>query len=355
MVCSKPIYVFRQILQELETHRIMIPGYTFLQDTVGQALNFEQNRLSNILRKYLTSSDECALSSLLENGSEFYNITHIKHEPNDFSVTEIKREINRGKQIRELYRLSQRVLPSLKISNESVKYYASLVGYYYSVYRLKRFDSWVVYTYLLCFVHFRYQYHYDNLLMSFIFHVRKFVDTAKSAACNRANEYRIEANKNLLKAAQIIKLFTTDEVSSNTPFHEVQNKAFAILEREKLDHVAENIKRKMSFDETAFQWDHIDKLGFQFKRYLRPVLLSVDFKGAPAQTRLVEGIDFLKELLSKGRTLGQYPTHRIPTGFISDTTERYIYLREKHDKKELIPNRYEFYVLSSFARSPRSR
>ncbi len=187
--------------------------------------------------------------------------------PSDFSVTEIKREIARGAQIRDLYVLSQQVLPALQISNESVKYYASLVGYY-SVFRLKRFNPWTVYIYLLCFVHHRYQQHSDNLLAIFIFHVRKFVDAAKVAAKERVYAYRVEANQNLHKAAQVLKLFTTDEITGDIPFHEVQTKAFAILEREKLDHVAEHITSQVSFDETGFKWEHIDKLSAQFKLLL---------------------------------------------------------------------------------------
>ncbi len=46
MVSGKPIYVFRQVLLELEARRLTVPGYSFLQDTVGQALIFEQNRLA---------------------------------------------------------------------------------------------------------------------------------------------------------------------------------------------------------------------------------------------------------------------------------------------------------------------
>jgi len=41
--------------------------------------------------------------------------------------------MQRGTQIAPLYALAQRVLPALEISNESIKYSASLVSYY-SVY-----------------------------------------------------------------------------------------------------------------------------------------------------------------------------------------------------------------------------
>jgi len=343
MVSGKPIYVLRQVLLELEDQRLTVPGYSFLQDTVGRALNFEQNRLSGILKEQLTPSDRQALNALLNDESGLCHITHLKREPREFSATEIKREIDRGTQTKDLYQLSQRVLPVLGISNESIKYYASLVGYY-SVFRLKRFEPWTVYIYLLSFIHHRYQQHYDNLLTSFIFYVRKFADAAKAAAKEQVYKHRVEANQNLSKAAQVLKLFTTEEITGDAPFHEVQARAFVILEREKLDHVAEHITSQVSFDETVFQWEYIDKLGFQFKRYLRPILLSADFKGAPAQTRLIEGIAFLKTAFAKGKPLGQYPMQQLPDSFISGNSKRYLYAREECGQKRFISDRYEFYV-----------
>jgi hypothetical protein len=240
MVSGKPIYVFRQLLLELQARHLTIPGYSFLQDTVGRAPTFEQTRLSDILKEQLTPSDRQTLNALLEDQSGLYHITLLKRDPRDFSATEIKREIARGAQIRDLYLRSQQVLPALKISNESIKYCASLVGYY-SVFRLNWFEPWTVYIYLLCFIHHRYRQHSDNLLASFIFHVREFADDARAAAKERVYQHRVEVSRNLLKAAQVLKLFTTEEITGDAPFHEVQARAFAILEREKLDDVAEHI------------------------------------------------------------------------------------------------------------------
>ena len=103
MVSGKPIYVFRQLLLEIEARRLTLPGYSFLQDTVSRALTFEQNRLSTILKERLTLSDRETLNALLKDKSDLYHITHLKRDPRDFSVTEIKREIERGTQIRDLY------------------------------------------------------------------------------------------------------------------------------------------------------------------------------------------------------------------------------------------------------------
>jgi TnpA family transposase len=342
-VCGKPVYIFREIMHELEEQRIVAPGYTFLQEAVGKALTFEQNRMVGILHHHLKPSDTDTLNGLLEDSSGLHEITYLKREPKDFTATEIKREIERGKQIRELYQLSKKVLLALKISNESIKYYASLVTYY-SVYRLKRFDPWVVYVYLLCFVHHRYQRHYDNLLVSLIFYVRKFADAAKAAAKERVYEHRVETNWNLQKAAQVLKLFTDEKIAKDAPFHEVQAKAFHILDREKMVHVAAHITAQASFDETAFQWDHIDELGHQFKRYLRPILSSVNLKGSPAQTPLIEAIAFLKTAFGKGRPIGTYPAKKVPVRFIPPKLNRYLYTKDTLGNRRLVPDRYEFLV-----------
>lgn len=78
-------------------------------------------------------------------------------------------------------------LPKLSISNESIKYYASLVSYY-SVYNLKRLNVWIVYVYLLCFVSHRYQRMHDNLINTLIYSVRGYSDEAKLAAKERVYE-----------------------------------------------------------------------------------------------------------------------------------------------------------------------
>ena len=149
------------------------------------------------------------LKRLLDDPQGLYEITLLKREPRDFSLGEIKREIGRGEQIRPLYHLAKQVLPHLDISNESIKYYASLVTYY-SVFRLKQLDEQVVDIYLLCFVYHRYQRLHDNLINSLIHNVRRYADEAKGAAKERVYAYQIERNQNLQKAGQVLKLFTDD-------------------------------------------------------------------------------------------------------------------------------------------------
>ncbi len=101
-VCSKPIYIFRKLLDYLREQRIVVPGYSSMQDIVGKALTYEQNRLRRIVGEQLKDNDIIALKALLDDSQGLYEITLLKREPKDFTLGEIKREIERGVQIRHL-------------------------------------------------------------------------------------------------------------------------------------------------------------------------------------------------------------------------------------------------------------
>ncbi|ETW95400.1 MAG: transposase [Candidatus Entotheonella factor] len=324
----------------------MMPGYTSMQDIIGQALTYEQDRLATILSRYLSRSDKQRLNELLEDSAGLYEITQLKREPKDFSAGEIKREIQRGDQIRDLYLLADKLLPDLDISNESIKYYASLVNYY-SVYKLKRFDELTTYLYLLCFVYHRYQTLHDNLIQCFVHHVRQFREAAKEEGKEQVYQQHREGNEKLDKAAQILKLFTDSSIARQTPFHQVQSRAFGILDGPQIDLVADHIATDVKVDETAFQWGYIDDVASQFKRHLRPINASVDWAASASHSAVIEATDFLKNAFSRGRSLGQYATKSLPQHFIPDASKRYLYEVDASRQRRVRPDRYEFSVYRS--------
>jgi TnpA family transposase len=340
-VSSKPIYILRELLQYLAEHRIVLPGYSLLQETVGQALMQEQERLIAVVKTQLNEAERTALNRLLVDVPGLYEITLLKREPKDFRLGEIKREIERGEQLRPLYHLAQRVLPALAISNESIKYYASLVTYY-SVFRLKQLDAHVVEMYLLCFVYHRYQRLHDNLITSLLYNVRRFTDEAKGAAKEQVYTYQIEHSHNLQKAGQVLQLFTDEAIDADTPFQSVQAQAFAILDRSTLVHIAEQIATNAKLDEIAFQWEQIDVLAPQFKRHLRPLLQAVEFAAARIHDPLLEAVAFLKGALQQGKALSQMSARAFPTRFIPVKLKRYLYAPAQRGRKRLLLDRYEF-------------
>ncbi len=343
-ISSHPLYVFRSIMTYLLDEKIVSPAYSTLQSFVGKTLTYEQNRLSQILQKSLTVSQVKDLNSLLENSSGLHIITQIKRDPRDFTLTEIKHEIERGKQIKDLYDNGKTSLKKLQISPESIKYYAYLVSYY-SVFSLKRFSTWKRYLYLMCFVHHRYQQHHDNLIECFLFYVRKFYEIGKETAKEKVYQHRIEINQNLQKAGQVIKLFTEEDIPQETLFCETQKKAFAILGRDQLVHVADEIASTISFDERAFQWEAIEALGMRYKRYLRPLLLAIPLEENHSLSCLIDSLDFLKKAFIKGDSFHHFSELEMKKLPLSEQNKKYLYRTEDDTKeKVLIRDRYEFYL-----------
>ena len=342
---ARPITVCRDLILFLQQQQIVLPAYRFLQETISEVLLNEQHRLNQILKENLTPSDLEDLQKLLADTPGLYEITQLKQEPRNFREGEIKRELKRGQQLQPLYQRATVLIPYLDISRESVKYYASLVGYY-SVYKLNRMDTWQVYVYLLCFAYHRTQRLYDNLIHSFLYHVRQFQEEARTEAKTGLLEAYQAADQDREKVGQVLKLFTGDTIAADMPFQQVQNAAFAILERDKLSDIADQISDPNHLDEKSFRWEYIEKIAIRFKRQLRPVLQAIAFSSPQKNDPLMEAIDFLVAAFQQKRPLSQYPCDSLPVALIPKRIERYLYEKPK-DKTErpvLQVNRYEFWL-----------
>jgi len=345
-ISSRPIYIFRELLAYLTRERIVLPGYTMIQEMIGDVLHREKERLVAIASSQLTAGDAVALNNLLDNPHGLYEITRLKREPKDFSNKEITKEIQHGEQIKPLYAVAQIVLPRLEISNESINYYASMINYY-SVFQMNQLEKNLAYIYLLCFVHHRYQRLHDNLINCFMYRVRQLLDEAKSAARERLYEQRLEHTRQLHKAGKVLKLFTDDSIAAATPFEEVRARAFAIIEQKSLEQVADHILQTAQWDEKLFQWEYIDRISNRFKLRLRPILRILDFEAATANHPLIPALRFLKTAFLQEKPLTQYKTDKLPCRFIPDTSSRYLYAKTPKGEKQLLVDRYEFLVYRS--------
>jgi TnpA family transposase len=291
----------------------------------------------------LKKSELEAFERLLAESPGLYEITQLKQEPRNFSLKETKYEIQRGEQLYSFYTIAEKLLPEMEISNESVKYYAALVSYY-SVARLKQLNKWTAYIYIICFAHHRYQQHSDNLINCLIAKVRHYSDEAKSVAKERLYECHLEINENFQKAGQVLKVLTDESIEANTPFKTVQSNIFEILPRPKLIVVADRMAKIVSFDETVFQWEHIDKLSHQFKLHLRQIILTVEFTTTLAQDTLIEAIDFLRAAFKKGKPLREFQAKLFPVECVPASVTSYLYTGSREQEQQLIPDRYEFLI-----------
>lgn len=243
-ISPKPQYLLRILLQFCARERMILPAYTTLQEAIiGKAITVEAQRLVGLVQAHLTSHDCAALKALFEKQDGRYRLTTLQRAPKDLSHGQLRRERERGAALLPLYEVAQRILPLLDLSHEGIASYASLVGYY-SATRLNDLDSWLVAVYLLCFLQQRYHRLHDHVLSGFMQAVKGYRDEALATAEVQAAAYRVSLTQDLMHAGQILQLFTDDHVPPELPFVTLQERAFGLLERERLHHAA-------SFDQAA--------------------------------------------------------------------------------------------------------
>jgi TnpA family transposase len=343
MLSAQPVFILREVLQYLSNQRIVVPGYTYLQDMVGRTVSTERLRLTRLLDRALTPELERQLQTLLEADEGMYRISLLKHEPKDFSYGELRQERERGTFFQPLFAFGQTFLAAAGLSNESVKYYASLVQFY-TVYKLQRMAVPTARLYLLCFATHRFRQINDNLIESFIHLVDDYEQQAKVAAEIAAVEAMTEATGNLQAAGQVLNLFLDPAIPDSTPFSKVRQRAFSLLDAERFGQVSEYM-RKIEFDKAAFEWSFYGKLHAKFKLNLRHLFANLDFSGLVEDAPLLEAVAFLQEILRHGRSPRQIDSSDFPTGIIGRNVQRYMYTEaEKRKDRQLDVDRYEFLV-----------
>lgn len=340
---TKPVYLFRELIRYLTEQRIVAPGYTTMQDTIGKALTTEQQRVSSILQAHLSPADIASLEQLLAQTEERYLLTQLKHEPADFRLGVMREEVRRGETLRPLYQLAIRVVPLLAISPDAVTYYASLVGYY-SVHRLQEFDRWLIYLYLLCFVIYRYHRFHDHVLTALMHNISIFTDEAAEEAKARAAEQRLERSADLVKAGGVLQLFLNDAPGPTVTFKQVQAQAFTLLDRERLARVAAYLATHETEDELALQWTALDGMTRRWKPHLRPLLWAADLSATRSDAPLLEAVQLLTRTFAAGRSLTDLDSETFPARWIPVRQRRYVYRQDVASAKRLIPDRYEFLV-----------
>lgn len=341
---SQPIYILRELLDYLTYYQILAPAYTWLQEMIGQVLVNEQARLVTILNNDVTSNERTALRSLLTNPDGLYEITQLKRDPRHLGNKEIAREIKRGERMKPLYEIARRVLPHLQISNESINYYASLV-HYYSVFQMRQLRSSLMDVYLLCFVHHRYQTYHDHLIITLLYHIKKYQDAARVAAQQAVYERQIAYTKDLQKAGQVLHLLTDEhQFPDDVSLGVMREQAYQIIDHIDLVTVARHLTHQPLIDEIAFRWQHIDTLARSFKLSVRPILRVLNLETATALAPLQEAMQFLKQAFMKRQTLTQIDETAFPTDVIPVHLKKYLYGVSDHKQKYLLVDRYEFLI-----------
>jgi len=342
MLYARPVYIFRELLNYLEQQKIVLPGYSVMQKhIIAQALIRERVRLETLTGQLLNQQATQQLQQLLEEkvmGN--YLLTWLQQEPSSFKCYQMRGQVLRKQQMETIYLVAQLVIPKLEISNENIRYYASLAEYY-NVFRLKRMKRNMVYIYLLCFAYSRFRHINDTLIEAFKHYIRTYEKDAEGYCRNTIYTYQLEGMNKLIKVPRILQLFTNEQIVDALTFGSVRKKAFSILGKKQFPIVSDYITNN-KLDNKELKRIFYQSIQQKISLNIRYLFLHLTFKGMSGNMDLMQAIDFIKPILAKGKSLTTVKIDQIPCLFIPNHQKKYFY-----KDGVLMVKRYEFYLLQT--------
>lgn len=312
------------------------------KDIIAQALINERRRLESIINQIFSSENFQQLNRLLEGKSigGNYLLTWLQQEPSSFKYYQMRAQVLRKQEMEVIHQLSVRLIPHLAVSNENIRYYASLAEHY-SVYKLKRVKGNIVYVYLLCFAYTRYSQINDTLIEAFKHYVRVYEKEADDWSKDTIYKYQLEGMRELIKVPKILALFTNEQIGDDVLFGNVRKSAFRVLAKKRFGALSDYIK-KARLDKKELKRCYYETVQKKVSLNLRFLFLHLQLKAMTGNVEIVKAIDSAKSILLKGKTFIKTPISELPCGFIPPHLKRYLYKGGVLQIK-----RYEFLMLQT--------
>ncbi len=327
----------RQLLEYFNNQKIVIPSYRTLQDIFTAAFSIEETRLNKLMLSIPKQFQKC-LSTLIGHKDGISLLNKLRADQADFHYTAVKEEVKKAQSIADLYTFLQNFMPTLKLSKNGIRYYSDVTDQYPSS-RLRKLSKSQQWLYALCFVYHRYQQIMNNLITSFLYHIKVIMDEGKLFAEAEEAKHNAERAADFSKLAQFLQWFPLRDHSLN--HDELNDVAYKILPETQFSALATFFNGKV-FNKTAAKWKFYLKSFRQFSRYLRPILLSVDFTFYKEGSHLMALVDFLKAHYIKHKSPSKLKVSEEINLIISKNMLRY--LKRDPNDEQLNPYLLEFFV-----------
>lgn len=336
---TDPLFIFQEILTWFEVNRLVLAGYTTLQDMISNAIYAEQERISTIVNTQLTEVEILSLLQLLEQHEGHFRVTLLKKEPKNFKPKAIYQEIENFKTYLPLYEIAKRVLPLLDISKKSMTYYASLVEHYTAqgLNQTKQLQSCL---WLLCFINYRYQRMCDNLVTMFIYIFNQYDKAIKESTQELLLTEALGEAAQKAVVAKLMRFYIDKEIDRSQPFSSIIEKAYSIIDPELIEQVA-NRYENHKFNE-KFTWQSIDNLARTYNPLLRSLLRVLPFASNKHRS-LQQALAFIKATLEEDLSLIKVPYKSFPKQIITAGIKEHIL---DETEQMIHVGRYEYYCYS---------
>lgn len=344
---SNPVYLFHEVLCYCDQYKLMVLGYSTLQDIIGAAIMNEEKRLGDLLEKHLSHDDWKSVNSMIEKSGNEYVLTALRKEPKNFKLKHIKEEITKLTDHEPLYQIAKSVLPKMQLTAKNIEYYASLAEHY-PVSNLKKLSLTKQAIYILCFSYHRHQKINDNLALSFTYYYNKFKDEAAAKTRDRIFNERMEINDDSKNAALVLRFFDDETISDRESFGNVRKRAYKHVKRGKFHAVSDYLLGAL-FDYQKIKWEEITKFKKRITANIRPIFKSLEFTGSDTQKGLISAIEFLKKYFSASLKERKTLITKTPVGCIPKKWRVHLMVagenKEASDNTEIVDiSKYEFMI-----------
>lgn len=217
---------------------MLLLAYSTIQDLIGTAITSEENRLSESLKKHLSSENWKSIENTISKDENEYVLTVLKKDPKSFKQKQIKTEIKKLTDHEMLYKIAYRVLPKLNITNQNIQYYASLAKHY-PISNLKKLSETKKAIYVLCYAHHRHQQINDNLTVSFAHYIEKFKSESTINARDIVLNEKLEINDDAKNAALVLRFFDDETISDHESFGKVRKRVRKLVKKGRFNTVSD--------------------------------------------------------------------------------------------------------------------
>jgi len=336
---------FRQLMVYLENKKILLPTYRTLQDLFTRAFSTEKERLDKLILSMPKGQHE-KLSDLIKREDGITKLNIIRSDQKNFRYIPIKEEAAKAYEIAELYKFAKEFIPTLQLSKNAIRYYADLAEQY-AASRLRQLNKPQQWLQALCFVYHRYQQIMDNLITSFMFHIRAILADAKKYADKALAEYNANLVIDIPKLAKFVGWFPNRKYGLD---HEELNRdAYKILPEKQFPIIAEYLSGGCVFDKNAAKRDFYLAISRQFSLYLRPILLHVPFTYFKENSDIMDFIKLLKDHYGGGKKSPS--SFKLPKEIEDKLSKTALpYLKKVAGDEQVDPHLFEFFVYQKMYR-----
>lgn len=241
-----PTTILTELIGYLNTHQIIIPSYTEIQNLIRLAINLEEQRIHNILAQNLNKTLDELLNKMLNQGESRLNLVSFKRIPKNFKYNELREECAKGSLFKEVYCFAKEIIKRADISEYNVKYYG-MVAEKYNISSLKNLKELTAKFYLLCYIYHRYQQINDNIIICYNYYAEKFNNDVKGEVLKDFIEHTRNHQYNIPKVSRLLRFMSVDQ-SKNMNYESFYKNAYDILPQQEYNPTADYLDG-ISFNE----------------------------------------------------------------------------------------------------------